>query len=105
MDSYGLSSTVQELLETYQPIWTELESHQASSWGSFLHKAAAQLGVATAHQEGSVHPDSSLSVEDLASHAVVESTLQQLLARGERHAPEVGDVAGVAVMSSTSSPL
>jgi hypothetical protein len=91
-DIYGLPCCVdyEELLETYTPIWLELDDCQTCHWQRFLHTAAQQLGVPLApgsEQQGH------LCFEEPASHAVVVSVVQQLLARGERHAPEVGQSA------------
>lgn len=91
-DIYGLpcSPEYEELLQTYTPIWQELDDCQAWSWSKFLHTSAQQLGVplgaATAPANGQ---EGCLDLEDASSHTVVVSVLQQLLARGERHAPEV----------------
>jgi hypothetical protein len=102
-DVYGLPccTDYEELLQTYTPIWQELDDCQAWSWSKFLHTAAQQLGVpltaaATDHEQ-----EGCLAIEDRSSHAVVASVLQQLLARGERHAPEVG---GVRMVETAAGP-
>jgi hypothetical protein len=89
-DLYGLPccADYEELLNTYTPIWTELDDCQTYGWQKFIYTAAQQLGVPlnpSSEQEGH------LCLEDPCSHAVAVAVLQQLLARGERHAPEVRD--------------
>lgn len=90
-DIYGLpcSPEYEELLQTYTPIWQELDDCQAWSWSKFLHTSAQQLGVPLASAAPVNGQEGCLDLEEPSSHAVVVSVLQQLLARGERHAPEV----------------
>jgi len=88
-DIYGLPccSDYEELLQTYTPIWIELDDCQTHHWERFLAVAAQQLGIR--EQRGLDDPGVDLSLESPDSHQVIVSVLQQLLARGERHAPEV----------------
>lgn len=88
-DIYGLPciGDYEELLQTYTPIWIELDDCQTHHWERFLAVAAQQLGIR--EQKGLDDPGVDLSLESPDSHQVVVSVLQQLLARGERHAPEV----------------
>jgi hypothetical protein len=100
VDLYGLAVPLEhrELLETYTPIWLELDDMQTlCHWSRFLATAAAQLGLLPTDESGGAspahqqqHQQQLLNLYDPACHALVEATLQQLLARGERHAPEVG---------------
>lgn len=89
-DLYGLPVTLDyaDLLQTYTPIWLELDDMQTCHWSRWLHIAAEQLSVSVPGQQQDSH--SPLDLQDAASQVAVEAVLGQLVARGERHAPEVG---------------
>jgi hypothetical protein len=87
-DAYGLPVPLdyEELNKTYDPIHQELDScasHQASK---FFYSAATCLGVPVGPSSAQ---DGQLCLQDPGSQPVVVQVLEQLLARGERHAPEV----------------
>lgn len=97
-DHYGLPAS--DMLSVYSDVWCELEAMQSLHWSRFLSAAAQQLGVWTAAEpttstDGSPSPTAAtaaaaLDLYDPSCHTVVEQVLQQLLARREKHAPEVG---------------
>lgn len=87
-DAYGLLVPLdyEDLHKTYDPIHQELDRIAVHEHRKFFFSAAECLGVPAS--PSSVQ-DGQLCLQDPGSHAVVVQVLEQLMARGERHAPEV----------------
>lgn len=83
-DTYGLNCNPDhiDLLHTYQPLWLQNEAKQSRAWESWLSKAALHLSIV---QES----ENVISLHVAGFEAVVTAVLEQVLARGEKHAPEL----------------
>eukprot|EP00878_Enallax_costatus_P020877 GHUV01022087.1.p1 GENE.GHUV01022087.1~~GHUV01022087.1.p1 ORF type:complete len:143 (+),score=12.63 GHUV01022087.1:134-562(+) len=83
-DTYGLNCNPDhlELLQTYQPLWLQNESKQSRNFQEYLNKASLHLGF---RQD----QDDIISLNDVRHQAVTAAVLREVLARGEKHAPEL----------------